>query len=1054
MRKLACLLIVLAAACGTDSIPEDSPTGPRPAVVLPADTEPQAAISAGLSRYFDGLEMLRTGAIAQAVSALNQAGTLLPAHEGVHLALAVAQLLAGESEAAKRVFDRQASRSRHAALWQHVHAVVSGDLNAIPSIPRSMQNSYRQVECNAPGAWVPGHVQQGDDSFPTAYASFLVQEFAAASARARCGQPAGDTDLDGLRQQAGAWFARVSLAHPELAGFHLGLGFAAVQEGNFERAMMHAEFVGLRQPEAVEYAWLRGRLHLAAGQLERARRFLSQTVTAHPGHAGGYGARAAAAGMMGDADAAGLDLRIADELDSDVAELWADVADDLPAQSPADDVAQAATSLARLSAYARPMAELTDAARVLHRAASPRRLRYAEIYTRKLHTLLRAAEREDDAASWTAAALFVAEEATLRGERVEPRSPRMDYRFQHSREAELERALSMTTRALERDGRHVPSLMARAEILMHLTRDDEAEQMAERALAIDPDDREALTLYAMYKGRRANALSARAAALRQESCSRSSRRENRSDGVWEVTTTTCYPPTPAELAEAEQLDRIAAQLRAESQGTMRKVLDMTRGTYEGELVQAEVFLWQARTEQAVDALRRAVRLAPNDPRAHESLVRLLPRIGAHEEVAEHSVIVNSAWQTTAAPMLLLARREIGAGRTAAARRFLARAAQLDPQDARVPAYLGVVETMDGQADAALAAFRRGFAMESARLQLDRVEALPLDIEEYALTIALVQQLAELYLRSDRADDALQIHAQVSGLATRFAGGWRAVPLYRAHLPPFDGEPMNGATAVAASWLAVGRIAEAAGDRGQARNAYEAALALGAPAGRANIGTATGDSNFDADAGEPAGDALVALMRMGLEDGDFAGVEALNARLGYLKMSQASRQQANALNGQIGKAQSLAQRDQERRDLQRDPRYMEQQRAVQERLRQDRNADRDSCTGNTYQGRCGMAAGLRIDERLTGRWRYDVREQWQYLGGSGVFDFRSDGSFAFSASSGERRVGQWGLLGPGVTAVLLLGEDGIQETIYLEARGSDHYEVTTEMAVGYDLRRQR
>ncbi len=1060
MRKLAWLFLIAIAACGSDSASNDpaadaghaAPAGAPAAHGPPLADQPIPQVSPGLQRYFDGLELLRTHDAAQAARALGQAVTLLPEHENAQLAQAVAQLLSGDHGGARRTLERQAPRSRHAALWLHVHALVSGNLQGLPSIPPSMLASYRQVECSAPGAWVPGHVLQGDDTFPTAYASFLVQDFARASAAARCGSALPDVDLTDLQPKAGAWFARVALAHPELASVHVDLGMQALRAGEHERAMMHAEFVGLRQPDAVEYAWLRGLVHLAAAQPESARRYFSRAIVAHPGHAGAYGGRAVAATATGDTRAAEDDLAISESLDADAYAAWEEVAEEVVSPQGAAADSQPAAALARLAAYHRPMRELIDAAATLHRAWAPKRLRYDEQFTRTLHALLQAAEQRNDAPAWTEAALFLAQESNLRGERVEPRSPRMDYRYQHSREAELQRALAMTTRALQADSRDVAALMARAEVFMQLSRDDEAERLADQALAIDPDDREALTLYAMYKGRRANALNTRAAALRQETCSRSSRRENRSDGVWEVTTTTCHPPTAAELAEAERLDRLAAALRAESQSTMRKVLELTRGTYEGELVQAEVFLWQGRTEQAVQALRRAVSMAPDDPRAHESLVRLLPRIGAHEEAAEHRVIVNSRWQTTAAPMLALARREIGAGRSAAARRFLIRAGDLDPQDARVAAYLGVVEQMDGQITAAIAAYRRALAMESARLELDGANAMPADIADHALTIGLVHRLADLYLREGRQSDAQAMHAQISGLASRLAGGWRVVPLHRAHLPPFDDEPMNGATAIAASWLGLGRIHEQVGDRKQARQAYEAALALGAPAGRANIGTSSGDSNFDADAGEPAGDALVALMRMSMEDGDFARVERLNARLGYLRMSDASRRLANSLSSQLGKAHSLAQRDEEQRRLQQDPRYMEQQRAVQERLRRDRNADRSNCQGNTYQGRCGMAAGLRTDERLTGRWRYDVREQWRYLGGGGVYEFASDGSFLFTSAAGDKRQGQWGLLGPDVSALLLLGDDGGMETIYLEARGPDHYEVTTEMAVGYDLKR--
>ncbi|MCP5184987.1 MAG: hypothetical protein H6993_13555 [Pseudomonadales bacterium] len=1053
-RITCCLTCLVLAACGGGDPATDATAVSVSAGTAGTTVAPPAFASPGLGQYFDALEALREGDPARALAPLERARTLLPDDDQIALARSVTLTLLGRFPEAKPDLVRLGRLSRHAQVWNYAHSAMSGDLTGLPSVPDNMLDSYRSVACVAPGRSVPGNVLQGDHSFPTAYATFLIYDFAGPWGDRRCGNASADAPTPDV-SRAAAWFARVSLTAPELQPFHLQRARTLLESGNFPAALVYAEFAAYARPGDAAATTLMALIRQRAGDHAQARQLSTRATTQDPGTAEAWLIRAAVAAGTGRREAMAHDREVAEALDETLADTWSDRLDasqSATAEPDADALADARQALAQAAAYERPDGELQALAARVHALAQPFRLHYDERFTNRLLALRLAAEDDDDASSWTALALYLAQEAKLRGEAVEPRRPTVPWRWQGSEREELETALAHADRAVARDARHVPAIMVRAEILARLDRDNEAETAARQALDIDPDDRQALTLYAMFRGRRANSLNAQAAALRMPACSSSTTTENRYDGVWEVTRRTCTQPSGADRARADQLDRLAEQLRNESRAVMAHAIEVTRGTYEGFLVQAEAALWRLDTSGAVEALRAAVTMDPNDPRAHESLVHLLPRVGAHDEAAEHQIWLNGSLETTAAPMLALARRALQAQQWERARPYLARAGTLDPEDARVPAYLAVVDEQLNRRPAAMAQFRTALAMERARLARDRTTLLPAPAEDFALFIGVASHVARNLAAAGNAEAALSLQAEIASLPDRLAGDWRAQPLYGAHLPPFEAEPANGATWIALSLLESGRLHRAAGRREDARQAFQAALALGPPIGRPNIGTGTGDSNFAADAGEPAGDALAALVQMALEDGDPALAMRLSEQTGYVKMSAASRQLMNSLATQIAKSQALA----ERRDAQRaqaaQPRAVAEQQAIIRDLDAARRGENPG-GGNRLNGQSGLAAILRVTPELIGRWRATVRPDYQYVGENGDYVFSADGHYRFTPANGDTaRTGRWGGLGNGVEAIVLLGEDGTQETIYLESAGPGRYVLTTELALTYDLTR--
>ena len=686
---LACTL----SACGGDTTDASASTPPHPfpAALTQTDSTPPVEVDESTTHYLQGLEHLRQGDFAAAASAFDLALTIQPDDERLTMARGVAYLVGEQFANAKRDFLALPRDDRHAQLWNYAHSVMSKDMSGLPSVPPNMVQSYEETACTSGSASVPGHVIQGDKTFDTDYASHIIYEMASTYGERTCGKSVDPAKIDALLQSGARWFAHLNMALPELLPYQLSKATQLLADNDLKGASTYANFAELSVPNDARVAELIGRIQLRAGKILTARRTFTKAQALGSTSADSLFGRAVTARLAND-DTAERDVDLARDVDQGAYARWED---QLDAAAPTlVDGAEPSALVQRLANATRQPTEtdqLHALAQSVHQVFEPNRNRYDEIYEWTVRTLLSAAvNNPTDADAWVALSRYVAQEADLRGEVVEKRRPRVTYRHQISPEIELKRALAHADRALTVDPQHTAGLMMRAEILNKLGNSEAAESIAQQVLAINPDDPQAAVLFAMFRAQRAANLRSAAAALRSESCSSSSSIERRYDGVYRVTRTTCTPPSQGERDMARAYDQEAQRLLAQSQRVMQRALELSRGTYEGHLLEADVNLWQQDHAGAARALRNAVALDPSDLRAHESLVRILPRLGEHEAAAEHQIVVNEGLQTTAAPLLKLARQWIEARKFSPAGPILERALTLDPQDARVPAYLGVV----------------------------------------------------------------------------------------------------------------------------------------------------------------------------------------------------------------------------------------------------------------------------------------------------------------------------------------------------------------------------
>jgi tetratricopeptide (TPR) repeat protein len=837
--------------------------------------------------YFDGLETMRRGRFPEAAAAFSSALQRQGDDPKLILARGIALALAERFSPALEDFARYGSLrgpGREAKLWTYAVEIMSGvstQANA-PRAPRSLQGQMPAMSCEASTVAVPGHVIQGGQDYPTDYASFVIYDMARPYWEARCANRAPGT-LRVALDRAGSWFAHRHLTRPELVPLQLTRAREYLASGQYPDALAQAGFARAARPGDPDVLYVIAESWRQLGRPATARREFTTVLTGRTDFVSAYLGRAQTAARMGDVTRARADLQIAAALDrSTTQKVQAAVEAELARQPAPGRPEDLLTELERAARSDTPFDRLVDSAARVHIAASAQRLRYDEQYQDRLRTLeadVRAHLR--DPGRLVALARYLAHEVYLRGESVEPRRALVPYRWQDSEAKELGRALAHLDAALALDPRHVRAMMQKAAVLARLNRDGEAEPLADRALALAPNDPEVLALYALYKGRRANELNAAAAALRAEQCSTSTHTESRYDGRWEITRRTCWPPSAADLERAKQLDAQAAELRQRSRAAMQRAIDATKGTYQGYLLQADAYLWARQGAQAVQALKQAIQLEPNNPQAQEELARLYERLGERDNATEQRIVVNRFFQTTAAPLLERAWDEIARTAWQGASQSLTRARGLDPVDARVPAYLGVTFQGMGRPDEAAAAFRVALALEEARIRLDEpavaVDRMqPRDIQDFGLTLWLRQRLAAQLVARGQSAQALPLH-RANTLTGRFRPGWPAVQMFSAMVPDpqtpqgVKPAPVNGATLVAASHMEAGRLFKAAGQPREASQEFAAAAALGPQPGslRPRVGTGSGDSNFAGEAGRPSGEALIELAREQLELGDVA-----------------------------------------------------------------------------------------------------------------------------------------------------------------------------------------
>ena len=835
----------------------------------------------------------------------------------VVLARGVARALAENFPPALKDLERARRlglKGREALLWTYVVEAMSGIVSKEHALGGFQGRGERPAVVS-----IPGHIVQGREDYSTPYASFIVYQLGMEYQKHRIpadyggsGNPAG-TKSPQMREtllKAGQLFAEKWLKRPELAAANLARAKQRVKGKGQGSPLVQAQRVLAAQPSDPEARYLVAKSWLDLGRPAAARKEFTIALTNRTDYVEAYLGRAMAAARLGDAKRARADLEVASKLDRAAAgPVRSAVEAELAKQRVEGSVHRLLEELEQAAGSQAPMDQLIELAVNVHKISGEQRLRYDEIYQDRLR-VLEDAVRADPSNPDKLARLaeYLVEEADNRGETVEPRRALVPYRWQESREKELGRAIQIADRALARNARHVQALIQKALALTGLKQYDQAEKLADHVLRIAGNHPDALRLYAKFRVMRANQMSAEAASLRMERCSSSTTTTDLGDRIRETTTTTCIPPSQADLHRAAQLDAQAAELRRRARAAMEAAIKVTQGTVEGYLIQADLHLWDRNLDAAQSALQQAVKLDPKSLEAQEQLVQFYARTGQQDRADEQQAVARQLIHTTAGPLLRMAWRRIDKTAWQGAIASLASAKRFDPTDARAPAYLGVVFREDDKPAEAAAAFRTALALEEGRLRLDepavRTEKpVTRDALDVGLAIQARFHLAALLEQEDRLPQAMDQYQGAVDYEPRLAPDWESREMFTALWPdqkPDRGAarpaPVNAATLMADAHLRLGKHLAKTGQQDDAIRQFTAAANLGPlrMAGVPQIGNAEGDTNFSGIAGAPAAEAQIYLAKELISKGDLDGAQRVLYEAGR-NLPDHLRKELNELN---------------------------------------------------------------------------------------------------------------------------------------------------------------
>ena len=722
---------------------------------------------------------------------------------------------------------------------------------------------------------IPGNMIQGGRDYTTAYASFIFYDMATSYRESkRAAGRALSRQVAAAMRQAGSWFANRTMVDPDLAWLEVQQAQGLLSANRPSEALSFLRFAEASFPDDADIHYLMGQVWLALGRPETARSEFTLALTERTDFAEAYYGRAEACNRLGDVRRAQSDL--------DAAAAYGLKRKGLKITKPEGETPEAIRKRFDSDAEKnRSPDTLTADATALVRSMTANGIRYDETYQDTLRGLEDAVRKDPGRPEpYVAVARYLIQEADNRTATVVPAEGALPFRRQVARELELQKAMTYADKALAVSRGDVRATVAKALALQKMGRTDEAEALIRPLVQSGrKNDPEALRLYAEFLFKRAGEQEMAALMMRQSRYVSSSHNEWRSDGLWEVTTTTRYDPSPSDLQRAANLEYQARANLSKSQESLREAVAAARGTMTGYFLASDYELWFGDRNKALSFLTTAVQKYPGEITAYDHLAAMLRFLLRPEDAVQTESRGLQLVQTSAAPLLGLAWNAIASKAYPQAEQWLQEGLTLDPSDARLYAYRGVIEEIAGDTATASRYYRMALSLSEARLAMDEPQnskavLLPRPASDFALSMRLREKLAAFALRDKETAGAMADYAANASLGTRFSPGGLAQPMFEAMFPdPNRPEipsprPDNGATLLATANLELGKLYQARGNQAEAERRFTAAASLGVMPGRMipNVGNAAGDTNFSQFAGAPAAEAQLRLAEMFQKEG--------------------------------------------------------------------------------------------------------------------------------------------------------------------------------------------
>jgi tetratricopeptide (TPR) repeat protein len=808
------------------------------------------------NNYVQGLMALRGGRFQDALPPLTSAIQRLP-DPRAYLARGVANTLlqkfdnavADLSHAHLAVEPGQQMPSREPELWGYCIWAMSGKRFAGENAPSTSWFSG-----------IPGNIIQGGDDYPTDYASCLAYEMATPYREARDAKrdlhaPA----LQAAFKKAGQWFANRTLTTGPMAGFNLQFARQLLEKNDLKGALDAVTLAQLVYPFDADIRLVTAEAYRRLGRVETARREYTVSLTMSTNSAAAYRGRALAAAAEGDSRRAQDDLRSALKYDSkSPPEIAQSVTTTLAhtALPPATTPAAALAKLDNAALAGNAVEQLLPLALDLQKASASTRLRYDEIYQERLRQLEDVTrEKPANPDGFVALATYILDELNNRGEAVEPRRGTQFYRYQYSQEMEVSRAIFALNQALKINPKHVGALVRMAYAYDALDQTDKAENCIHQVTQlVGTQNAEAIRLLAEYRAGQAGSLQAKALNLRTPRYFSSSHTENRSDGVYQVTTSMRIDPSQDQMQQAKECDEQARALITQAKSLMESAIKNNPDSLEGLLLQSSYQNWFGTSDKALQFLQKAIKNSPTSLKAHDALLAFELVHGMTDEAVEERMIASKLYQTTAGPLLERVWQKIHVNGWPPLMTDLERARQADPADARTTAYRSPAQWDDKQSAPSLASKREAIALDLARLQLDDQgdgAKLPRPAADFALIMNMLERSAIQQAGAKQLDPAIADARAAAAFSTRFAPGGNGELMFQAMLPdPHAPQlpvpaPVNGATLVAQAYVTAGEFLKVQNKTQDAVACFTSAAILGRfhNSGTPQISNAKGDTNY-------------------------------------------------------------------------------------------------------------------------------------------------------------------------------------------------------------------
>jgi Tfp pilus assembly protein PilF len=405
--------------------------------------------------------------------------------------------------------------------------------------------------------------------------------------------------------------------------------------------------------------------------------------------------------------------------------------------------------------------DLVDAALVLQRSVNARRIRCDEQYQDKLYELCTAVrEHPNDANLIADLVQFLRDNHDVLTLQVGPYATPQPLRWQTQETRGMEQTLAfqLVNEGIRADANNARCWALNAAILLHVyNRCEEAEGSGQRALQLNPKLIAAHMVlsdcYKQYTFRWRE----KASALRRPKTATKTIQvyDQHGNFIRNDYEEISIPPPAEDLARAAECDRQAELNLQREQTCLNNALTCAKGTPQEPFYQALMFFLKGDNQNARPWLEKAVTANPNDPRMRQALANCLRGLGLEEEyIAEFWRVINLQ-ETTAELPLNVAWTKIEQNKWDSARKILLQARELDPSDARIYAWMGVLNEY-GDKDLSLAqgSFRAALAQEEASARAngtsysDRNATSSVSAEALGLSMLLRLRLAKLCFQSN------------------------------------------------------------------------------------------------------------------------------------------------------------------------------------------------------------------------------------------------------------------------------------------------------------------